>query len=531
MASISNENEKQIRDNINVSVLIVGQDAEPFEAAWNPETKRLSWTATELPHSFLTLQVNDKTDYVVTAGKRWHPNPDGYVFLSEHSTQIAFHGDGAEPKSIAYNPDPFTNIISGFAVDLSNKSLTTCTLALRASLDLVNPSWETSEINLGFILPDVTPETLQFIATTVDGAYISYSSWYSDTSDTAATRRIFTCTTKGITLNGGNEITLTGVDQSEKLSKNQAPRYFSFDQMEGIPRLYALFRSFITNAGIDDVTAEEDPPAATSGTSETRSVFLTERAYSSYILFFMRHMAVETGLGGYAFWPRYVDAGRPTVTWSYPEAKWGISEEECGNIQWSYEPAIRKFSMDNDAAESPATRKDIETKEVKEGRKYWFDMQDPYRAFQCTNGTILYSNALRVKIKATATGDATLSGIPIEIYDNGLGQDTFTFGDYGQAITEDGEWYFENACANVDKDGGTRIDFAARADVYDHYQAGNITQTVTFTWKGDPRMQPLDIFIFSHPDGTSEAWTIGSITLDHTGGGLSAEITARRGVL
>lgn len=512
---------------MNVSIAIVGADTEAFEATWNAETRLLTWTATGLPHEFLTIVVNDKTDYVVTANKQWHPNPDGFIFIPEHSgNQIEFFGDGAAPQ----NPLA-PAAVSGFTVNLSNKSLTTCTLALRASLDLVNPSWETSEINLGFILPDATPETLQFIATTVDGAYISYSSWYSDTSDTTATRRIFTCTTKGITLNGGNEITLTGVDQSEKLSKNQAPRYFSFDQMEGIPRLYALFRSFITNAGIDDVTAEEDPPAATSGTSATRSVFLTERVYSSYILFYMRHLAVEAGLGGYAFWPRYVDAGRPTVTWSYPEAKWGISEEECGNIQWSYEPAIRKFSMDNDAAESPATRKDIETKEVKAGRKYWFDMQDPYRAFQCTNGTILYSNALRVKIQATATGNATLSGIPIEIYDNGLGQDTFTFGDYGQAITEDGEWYFENACANVDKDGGTRIDFAARADVYDHYQAGSITQTVTFTWKGDPRMQPLDIFIFSHPDGTSEAWTIGSITLDHTGGGLSAEITARRGIL
>ena len=529
MASIVDENEKQIRGNIHVNVLLVGQDTLPFLCDWNAETKRLTLTETDLPHEFLTLQVNDKTDYVVSANKRWYPNPDGYVFLSEHSNQIAFRGDGAEPKSIAYNPNPVTNVVSGFTVNLSEKTLTTCTLALRSSLDLVNSAWETSEINLGFVLPKATPEVLQFIATTIEGAYIAYSSWYDfDTTDISATRREFICTNEGIDYTGG-EITLTGVDQSEKLSKNQAPRYFTYDQVEGFTRLYALFRSFLTNAGIDNVTAEEAPPAATSGENLTATLFLTERVYSSYILFFMRHMAVETGLGGYAFWPRYVDAGRPTVTWSYPEAKWGISEEECGNITWRYEPAIKSFSMSNEAAESATTRNNIETKEVKSGRKYWFDMQDPYRAFQCTNATIEYSNAYRVKIKATATGNATLSGIPIELFDNGKGTDTFTFGDYGQRLVEDGEWYFENASACIAN--GVELDFAARADVYDHYQAGNITQTVTFTWKGDPRMQPLDIFIFSHPDGTSEAWTIGSITLDHTGGGLSAEITARRGIL
>ena len=521
MASIVDENDKQIRNNVDLSIVIIGEDATPFECTWNPETKRLTWTAADLPHSFLTIQVNEQTEYVVTNRKRWYPNPSGYIFLPEHSSQIAFRGEGAAPAELVGTQ---TMAVSGFHVQLDNRSITSCNLALRSTLDYVNASWETSEINLSFILPTATPETLQFIATTIQGAYISYGASFGEAQDYTDSLRRFTCTTEGIDYTG-KEITLTGVDQSEKLSKNQAPRYFTFTTLYGFERLYALFRSFLTNAGIENLTVEDAPPPATTGSDTTDSVFLTERTYSSYVLFFMRHMAVETNLGALAFWPRYVDAGRPSATWRYPEVKWVIKEEECGDIQWRYEPEVKSFSMSNEAADSIGmSRENIETKQVKAGRKYWFDLQDPYRALQCTNATIEYSNPLRVKIKATATGDATLSGIPIEIYDNGIGQDTFTFGQYGQALTEDGEWYFEGATA--DAANGDVVEFAARADIFTHSE----TQFVTFTWKGDPRMQPLDLFIFEHED-SSEVWTIGSITLDHTGGGMTAEITARRGVL
>ena len=515
---------------MNVSVAIVGKDAEPFEAAWNPTTKRLSWTATGLPHSFLTLQVNDKTDYVVTAGKRWHPNPDGYVFLPEHSTQIAFHGDGAEPKSIAYNPDPFTNIISGFAVDLSNKSLTTCTLALRASLDLVNPSWETSEINLGFILPDVTPDALQFIATIIDGAYISYSARYDDTADTFASQRRFTCTTEGITLSDNGEITLTGVDQSEKLSKTQVPRYFEFTYGAGFERLYALFRSFISNAGISVSDVEEAPRTTTDGDADLiAAVYLEEKSYADYVMYFMRHMILtESHASGSAisfqYYPRYVDAGRPKITWRYPEVKWVIDKQECGNIQYGYEPAVKTLEISNDLAVSGDSREAIETKTVKNGHRYAFDMQTPHRSFAVTGqAVIVKQNCMRVVVRATADGDITLRGIPIEFADDPTLPDPFTYGTYGQDIDVEGDWHFAGAVGLLED--GSQVELARYED---WYGINGISQTVTFTWKGDPRMQPLDVFLFN---GIAGAWTIESITLDHTGGGLSAEITARRGTL
>ena len=52
----------------------------------------------------------------------------------------------------------------------------------------------------------------------------------------------------------------------------------------------------------------------------------------------------------------------------------------------------------------------------------------------------------------------------------------------------------------------------------------------SFTWKGDPRMQPRDVFTFYRLDGTEEDCTIENITITHEKGGTSAEITYRKGI-
>lgn len=54
--------------------------------------------------------------------------------------------------------------------------------------------------------------------------------------------------------------------------------------------------------------------------------------------------------------------------------------------------------------------------------------------------------------------------------------------------------------------------------------------TGSFTWKGDPRMQPRDVVNFHRLDGSVETITLENITLHHEGGGTYAEITYRKGV-
>ena len=55
--------------------------------------------------------------------------------------------------------------------------------------------------------------------------------------------------------------------------------------------------------------------------------------------------------------------------------------------------------------------------------------------------------------------------------------------------------------------------------------------TGSFRWKGDPRMQPRDVVTFHRLDGTVEEITLENITITHEGGGTSAEITYRKGVI
>lgn len=59
-------------------------------------------------------------------------------------------------------------------------------------------------------------------------------------------------------------------------------------------------------------------------------------------------------------------------------------------------------------------------------------------------------------------------------------------------------------------------------------QRSNVTGS--FTWKGDPRMQPRDVVNFHRLDGTVEEITLENITLHHEGGGTYAEITYRKGI-
>lgn len=55
--------------------------------------------------------------------------------------------------------------------------------------------------------------------------------------------------------------------------------------------------------------------------------------------------------------------------------------------------------------------------------------------------------------------------------------------------------------------------------------------TGSFTWKGDPRMQPRDLIEWERLDGTSQPLTVENITLYHENGGTYAEITYREGVV
>lgn len=56
-------------------------------------------------------------------------------------------------------------------------------------------------------------------------------------------------------------------------------------------------------------------------------------------------------------------------------------------------------------------------------------------------------------------------------------------------------------------------------------------KTGSFTWRGDPRIQPRDVFTFNKLDGTSVVCTFETISLSFSEGGLTSEVTYREGVM
>ena len=77
----------------------------------------------------------------------------------------------------------------------------------------------------------------------------------------------------------------------------------------------------------------------------------------------------------------------------------------------------------------------------------------------------------------------------------------------------------------VDESGGSTI--------YPNYDwvFNRSTKGGSFRWKGNPRMQPRDVFRFHRLNGEVIECTIESIELTHEGGGTYADISYREGVI
>ena len=127
--------------------------------------------------------------------------------------------------------------------------------------------------------------------------------------------------------------------------------------------------------------------------------------------------------------------------------------------------------------------------------------------------------------------------------DNTTGETTFDL--YGAAIFETDEeneytksGSGEKQIVNTKWIGKNYLKASSGGTVYNVFPDMAFNQllnrsgvTGSFTWKGDPRMQPRDVFTFHFKDGSTELRTIESINLKHEGGGTIAEITYRKGIV
>lgn len=401
---------------------------------------------------------------------------------------------------------------AGAKFEWTNDDLISVRLDLRSNLDRVNPSYEVSSIEIRAYYPEDLSEIMQVFG---EGVPIWYYAGYSD--DYSETRNFYlaqpAAQEKGV-------ITLNADDASSLLEEGHVNlQVLQTSRQNGLQRLYRWMIKQIEDCGI--TVRYEEEPAIESGEDLWRSIVFLDASTREHIANIMAY----SRMGGW--YPRYVDAGIPTIEWSEPTAKWDIYEEDCGDVVRRVERSIKKITTESDyGIESDCVcNDDWETVQtgvkVKTGKRTTLNFSDQWWwAYSIPNvRRYIWKNLDTVQWISDTTGEVTVRGK---------------------------ECYWSPISKSV-KAGDGRIGFTEKIDVLtvggvDESSGGQIlpnwhwvfqrsTKGGSFKWKGNPQMQPRDVFRFHRLNGETILCTIEAIELTHEGGGTYADISYREGVV
>lgn len=431
------------------------------------------------------------------------------------------------------------SVIPGINLAWDNDSLVSVQLNLRSDLSIEQNQWMVSEIEIRAYYPDDISEAVSGIS---DEVPIWYTAGYPGNMSTE--RRFYL--SEPVTMDR-NIITIKGRDASHKLVEHgNAAHILNTTTGSGRRDLYAKMAYFIENAGIK-LRAREAAPAATSGTTQ-RTLIFKSNTYDSIVanIINLAHMGT--------YWPTFVDAGIPRIYHTKPTKKWDIYEEDCGNVVRTAARNISKIKSDDDyGLHSKVIRsndlQEIVRRRVVAGSRYTQNAGGYFWALNVSNAIDVFRTAESIRWTADRS-TMEVGSIGYEIDDKGeikqVSKKEYLY-----------ECIVKGKAANIEVDAERVVADPPRAGItmeaspisygqvygepasgqtavfiYPNYRnlfrRSNITGS--FLWKGDPRMQPRDVFGLHRLDGSEELCTIESITLKHEGGGTTAEIAYRLGV-
>ena len=403
------------------------------------------------------------------------------------------------------------SVTAGARFEWSTDDLISVRLDLRSNLDRVNPSFEVSSIEIRAYYPEDLSEIMQVFG---EGVPIWYYAGYSD--DYSETRNFYL--SQPATQEEG-VITLSGDDASNLLEDGHIEtQLLQTSRGNSLQRLYRWFVKAVEDCGIE--VRYEQEPALESGDLWRSIVFLdaSTREHIANLMAYSR-------MGGW--YPRYVDAGIPTIEWSEPTPKWDIYETDCGEVVRRVERSIKRITTESDyGIESDCVANDdwetVQTGvKVKTGRRTTLNFSDAWWwAYSIPNvRQYIWKNLDTVQWISDTTGEVTVRG-------------------------KECSWSRIAKSVNA---GDGRIGFTEKIDVLtvggvDEPSGGQIfpnwhwvfqrsTKGGSFRWKGNPKMQPRDVFNFHRLNGEITVCTIESIELTHEGGGTYADISYREGVV
>lgn len=410
-----------------------------------------------------------------------------------------------------------------------NSNLTQIDLNLAGSLDVFNPTYEVSTIDIDAYTPGLDLLKLSVLP---DKTPIVYMSGYAG-DEMSFPRFFYLSEPPGYEK---NLLSVSGEDSSAALESYQVPaEVVTFGTGNGLSVYYDHVKAVLAGAGIDLVDVQRNPTTYT-GTTGNRAIIKaqTGREFIADMMATCQYYIDDT-IVEHTFRPTFIDAGRPVLRWMYsdpdtPEfGPYDIYEADIGEHKREIDQAVKTIKTDDayglyatiyDHSASTAT---IATVAVNSGRAYTQSWQSYYRGVAITRSTTPKTiTATSASWKAASTGNSVISGFlqDVDVTTSSVSNDRVArgrevvltpkiYGRFSQTI-----------------DDTTRL---GAVPLYGEMFKQNVERG-SFEWKGDPNMQPRDSFWFHYSDGTYEAYTIERIELTHEGGGTSAVIHYRKGV-
>lgn len=480
----------------------------------------------------LTVEIASGSGTITANGISYAANQLVVIPLEAQSATLTIESDDPTRRI------EVASIIPGIDLEFTNEDLVSVELDLRSDLSIISPSWTISSITIQAYYPADLSAVIPNVGDDVPIWY--YAGYQGDFSPV----RYFYLKEPASQLNG--VLTFAGEDASGRLedAKSVSIQRLDTDATVGRQNLYNWFVNIIEGAGIKPNSIEAAPSG--SGSTQTeRSVVMLEASPREHVAAVMNLAHSGT------FWPVFVDAGIPSIRWTKPTSKWDIYEADCGDVQRNIARNVAKLET-NESSEYGVVNETVKatswstleadmtiTKGVSITKNFdeWFWA---YSVSYKQNDSFIWSllNSVQWIPSATSVQKKVRTGTKKgkAVYTNKwFYRPTL----YGKRLTYNVT--AKSITPNVRRSGytaevtplGIGSIYQGTTLIYPNYPSLFAVSNITgsFKWKGDPRMQPRDVFTFHRLDGTTELCTIESIQLTHEGGGTTADISYRKGVV
>lgn len=444
-------------------------------------------------------------------------------------------------------------IVPGITLSATNDTLTRCTLALRGNLAVIDHTWEESEIEFQMYYPYDISSSFAYVQNEWP---ITYRAGYD--GDLSTVRKFYL--SEPVEMKD-NIVTIKGVDASHRLeTKTMREQWIESTRGKAHDAIYYAFIDAIKSAGISLVHTSEGAPPSTS--SITDVAILPEMSVRDFVANVM-NLTLNHKRNGTAYGIQFVDAGIPTV--EFGDGKifgktWTINKSDCADWIESYEQnisSIRDSSDEHNFNERAAYGTNSTARVL-------FGTIETNTLPPSTNDSGAYTAT-----KAGQIVELNFDGFMNNVIEEGITPIVKTPTSYYGRITRDSSLITNQPSGGIPPaykytavnyaritgrmasiTGGVKsfsnpnglpgitIDFdpVLYGSLYDangeaimNYPSlfNRSIHTGSFTFKGDPRYQPLDYLNINNDTGDGRGnitARITSIELSHEGGGTTATI-------